>query len=100
MPRCRKISVGVSRLATAVSVEKGISSGIFKEDLVLGTIGSGKLAAGSKDLQETARIPVPIQKIKALLIVLGKFGAVIVLESSGDLGFLGQVNYKSSEKST
>jgi hypothetical protein len=63
-------------------------------------VGSGKLAAGSKDLQETARIPVPIQKIKALLIVLGKFGAVIVLESSGDLGYLCKVNYKSSEKST
>ena len=98
MPRCRKISVGVSRLATAVSVEKGISRGIFKEDLVLGTVGSGKLAAGSKDLQETARIP--IQKIKALLIALEKFGAVIVLESSGDLGYLCKVNYKSSEKST
>ena len=98
MPRCRKISVGVSRLATAVSVEKGISRGIFKEDLVLGTVGSGKLAAGSKDLQETARIP--IQKIKTLLIALEKFGSVIVLESSGDLGYLCKVNYKSSEKST
>lgn len=98
MPRCRKISVGVSRLATAVSVEKGISRGIFKEDLVLGTVGSGKLAAGSKDLQEKARIP--IQKIKALLIALEKFGEVIVLESSGDLGYLCKVNYKSSEKST
>jgi hypothetical protein len=87
-------------LATAVRVEKGISRGIFNEDLVLGTIGSGRLAAGSKDLQEMARIPAPIQKIKALLIVLGKFGAVIVLESSEDLGYLCKVNYKSSEKST
>jgi hypothetical protein len=87
-------------LATAVSVEKGISRGTFKEDLVPGTTGNGKLAEGSKDLQEMARIPAPIQKIKALLIVLGKFGAVIVLESSEDLGYLCKVNYKSSEKST
>jgi hypothetical protein len=87
-------------LATAVSVEKGISKGIFNEEFVLGTDGSGKLAAGSKDLQETARIPAPIQKIKALLIVLVKFGAVIVLESSEDLGYLCGINYKSSEKST
>jgi len=87
-------------LATAVSVEKGISRGTFKEDLVPGTTGKGRLAAGSKDLQEMARIPAPIQKIKALLIVLGKFGAVIVLESSVDLGYLCKVNYKSSEKST
>jgi hypothetical protein len=87
-------------LAIAVSVEKGISRGIFKEDLVLGTVGSGKLAAGSNDLQEMARIPAPIQKIKALLIALGKVGSVIVLESSGDLGYLCKVNYKSSEKST
>jgi hypothetical protein len=35
-----------------------------------------------------------------ILIVLEKFGAVIVLESSGDLGYLCKVNYKSSEKST
>ena len=87
-------------MATAVRVEKGISRGTFKEDLVPGTTGSGRLAAGSKDLQDTARIPAPIQKIKALLIVLGKFGAVIVLESSVDLGYLCKVNYKSSEKST
>ena len=87
-------------MATAISVEKGISKGIFNEEFVLGTAGSGKLAAGSKDLQETARIPVPIQKIKALLIVLGKVGSVIVLESSEDLGYLCKVNYKSSEKST
>ena len=100
MPRCRKINVGVSRLATAVSVVTGISSGMFKEDLVLGTVGSGRLAVGSKDLQEMARIPVTIQKIKALLIALGKVGAVIVLESSIDVGYLCKVNYKSSEKST
>jgi hypothetical protein len=87
-------------LATAVSVEKGISKGIFNEEFVLGTAGSGRLALGSKDLQEMARIPAPIQKIKALLIVLGKFGAVIVLESSEDLGYLCGINYKSSEKST
>jgi hypothetical protein len=87
-------------LATAVSVENGISRGTFKEDLVVGTTGSGRLAEGSKDLQEMARIPAPIQKIKALLIVLGKFGAVIVLESSEDLGYLCGINYKSSEKST
>jgi hypothetical protein len=87
-------------LATAVRVEKGISKGIFNEDLVLGTIGSGRLAAGSKDLQEAARRPAPIQKIKALLIAIQKVGAVIVLESSKDLGYLCGINYKSSEKST
>jgi hypothetical protein len=87
-------------LATAVRVEKGISRGIFKEDLVLGTVGSGKLAAGSKDLQEMARIPAPIQKIKLLLREIRKVGAVIVLESSEDLGYLCGINYKSSEKST
>ncbi len=87
-------------MATAVRVEKGISRGTFKEDLVLGTTGSGRLAAGSKDLQDAAKSPAPIQKIKALLIVLGKFGAVIVLESSKDLGYLCKINYKSSEKST
>ena len=87
-------------MATAISVEKGISRGIFNEEFVLGTAGSGKLAAGSKDLQETDRIPVPIQKIKALLIAIQKVGAVIVLESSKDLGYLCGINYKSSEKST
>jgi hypothetical protein len=75
-------------LATAISVEKGISKGIFKEDLVPGTAGSGRLAEGSKDLQETARSPATAQKIKALLIALGKVGSVIVLESSVDLGYL------------
>jgi hypothetical protein len=87
-------------LAAAVRVEKGISRGTFKEDLVVGTTGSGRLAEGSKDLQDTARNPTPIQKIKALLIALGKFGSVIVLESSEDLGYLCGINYKSSEKST
>jgi hypothetical protein len=87
-------------LARAVRVEKGISRGTFKEDLVLGTTGSGRLAEGSKDLQETARSPATAQKIKALLIALGKVGSVIVLESSEDLGYLCGINYKSSEKST
>jgi hypothetical protein len=87
-------------LATAVSVEKGISRGTFKEDLVPGTTGNGKLAAGSRDLQEAARRPVPIQKIKVLLIAIRKVGSVIVLESSEDLGYLCKINYKSSEKRT
>jgi hypothetical protein len=87
-------------LATAVRVEKGISRGMFNEDLVLGTVGSGKLAAGSKDLQDTTRNPIPIQKINLLLRVIRKVGSVIVLESSEDLGYLCKVNYKSSEKST
>jgi hypothetical protein len=87
-------------LATAVSVEKGISRGTFKEDLVPGTIGSGKLAEGSKDLQDATRNPTPIQKIKLLLREIRKVGSVIVLESSEDLGYLCKVNYKSSEKST
>jgi hypothetical protein len=87
-------------LATAVSVEKGISRGIFNEEFVLGTDGSGKLAAGSKDLQEPARSPATAQKIKALLMEIRKIGSVIVLESSVDLGYLCKVNYKSSEKST
>jgi hypothetical protein len=87
-------------LATAVSVEKGISRGTFKEDLVPGTTGSGRLAAGSKDLQDAARRPAPIQKIKALVMAIRKVGSVIVLESSEDLGYLCGINYKSSEKST
>jgi hypothetical protein len=87
-------------LATAVSVEKGISSGTFKEDLVPGTTGSGRLAVGSRDLQEAAKSPAPIQKIKALLIAIQKVGAVIVLESSEDLDYLCKINYKSSEKRT
>jgi hypothetical protein len=87
-------------LATAVRVEKGISRGMFNEDLVLGTVGSGKLAAGSKDLQDTTRNPIPIQKINLLLREIRKVGSVIVLESSEDLGYLCKVNYKSSEKST
>jgi hypothetical protein len=87
-------------LAKAVRVEKGISRGTFKEDLVPGTTGSGKLAAGSKDLQDAAKSPAPIQKIKVLLIAIQKVGAVIVLESSKDLGYLCKINYKSSEKST
>jgi len=87
-------------LATAVRVEKGISRGTFKEDLVLGTTGSGRLAEGSKDLQDTTRNPTPIQKINLLLREIRKVGAVIVLESSEDLGYLCKVNYKSSEKST
>ncbi len=87
-------------MATAVRVEKGISRGTFKEDLVPGTTGSGKLAAGSKDLQDAARNPAPTQKIKVLLIEIRKVGSVIVLESSEDLGYLCKVNYKSSEKST
>jgi hypothetical protein len=92
--------VGVSRLATAVRVEKGISRGTFKEDLVLGTTGSGRLAVGSRDLQEAARRPAPIQKIKALVMAIRKVGSVIVLESSEDLGYLCGINYKSSEKRT
>jgi hypothetical protein len=87
-------------LATAVSVEKGISRGTFKEDLVPGTTGKGRLAEGSKDLQDTARNPIPIQKINLLLREIRKVGSVIVLESSEDLGYLCKVNYKSSEKST
>jgi hypothetical protein len=87
-------------LATAVSVEKGISRGTFKEDLVPGTTGKGRLAEGSKDLQEAARRPTPIQKINLLLREIRKVGSVIVLESSEDLGYLCGINYKSSEKST
>jgi hypothetical protein len=87
-------------LATAVRVEKGISRGTFKEDLVPGTTGSGRLAAGSKDLQEAARRPAPIQKIKDLVMAIRKVGSVIVLESSEDLGYLCGINYKSSEKRT
>ena len=87
-------------MATAISVEKGISRGIFNEEFVLGTAGSGKLAAGSKDLQETARSPAKAQKIKALLMEIRKIGSVIVLENWVDLGYLCEVNYKSSEKST
>jgi hypothetical protein len=86
-------------LAKAVRVEKGISRGTFKEDLVLGTAGSGKLADGSKDLQDATRNPTPIQKINLLLREIRKVGVVIVLESSEDLGYLCKVNYKSSEKS-
>jgi hypothetical protein len=69
-------------------------------ELVLGTVGKGRLAVGSKDLQEAARRPAPIQKIKALVMAIRKVGSVIVLESSKDLGYLCEINYKSSEKST
>jgi hypothetical protein len=77
-----------------------MSNGTLTTELVLGTVGKGRFAVGSKDLQEAARRPAPIQKIKALLIAIQKVGAVIVLESSEDLGYLCKVNYKSSEKST
>ena len=56
--------------------------------------------ASKKTEGSTSGLFDSIQKIKALLIVLGKFGAVIVLESSKDLGYLCGINYKSSEKST
>jgi hypothetical protein len=87
-------------LATAVNVVKGMSRGTLTTELVLGTVGSGRLAAGSKDLQDTAKSPAPIQKIKVFLIAIQKVGAVIVLESSKDLGYLCGINYKSSEKRT
>jgi len=77
-----------------------MSSGTLTTEQVLGTVSKGRLAEGSKDLQEAARRPAPIQKIKALLIAIQKVGAVIVLESSKDLGYLCGINYKSSEKST
>ena len=77
-----------------------MSSGTLTTDLVVGMVGKGRLAEGSKDLQDTARNPTPIQKIKLLLREIRKVGSVIVLESSEDLGYLCGINYKSSEKST
>jgi hypothetical protein len=77
-----------------------MSSGTLTTELVLGTVGKGRLAVGSKDLQEAARRPAPIQKIKVLVMAIRKVGSVIVLESSKDLGYLCEINYKSSEKST
>jgi len=77
-----------------------MSSGTLTTELVLGTVSKGRLAEGSKDLQDTARNPTPIQKINLLLREIRKVGSVIVLESSEDLGYLCKVNYKSSEKST
>jgi hypothetical protein len=70
-------------LATAVKVVKGMSSGTLTTELVLGTVGKGRLADGSKVLQDTARSPSTKQKSKGLLVREKKVGTVIGFESSG-----------------
>jgi hypothetical protein len=70
-------------LATAVKVVKGMSSGTLTTELVLGTVGKGRLADGSKVLQDTAKSPIPKQKNRVLLVGEKKVGTVIGFESSG-----------------
>jgi hypothetical protein len=70
-------------LATAVKVVKGMSSGTLTTELVLGTVVKGRLADGSKVLQDTARSPSTKQKSKDLLVGEKKVGTVIGFESSG-----------------
>jgi hypothetical protein len=75
-------------LATAVKVVKGMSSGTLTTELVLGTVGKGRLAEGSKVLQDTAKSPRPKQKSSTLFEGEKKVGTVIGFESSGELGYL------------
>jgi hypothetical protein len=70
-------------LATAVNVVKGMSRGTFTTELDLGTVGKGRLADGSKVLQDTASSPRPKQKSRVLLVGEKKVGTVIGFESSG-----------------
>jgi hypothetical protein len=73
----------VDLFATAVKVVNGMSSGTLTTELVLGIVGRGRLADGSKVLQDTAKITIQKQKNKVLLTGEKKVGTVIGFESSG-----------------
>jgi hypothetical protein len=60
-----------------------MSRGTLTTELVLGTVGKGRLAEGSKVLQDTKKSPRPKQKNKILLVDEKKVGTVIGFESSG-----------------
>ena len=70
MPRCRNSWLGVSRLASAVSVARGMSTGTLIRELVCGGATKGKLAVGSSVLQAKKVRVRPKTKDKTLLNVI------------------------------
>ena len=60
-----------------------MSRGMFTTELVLGTVGKGRLAEGSNDLQDPTKSPKLNQKSSTLFTGGKKVRKVIEFESSG-----------------